>query len=234
MAPIIHCVRHAQGFHNLDPQNEQTLLDPELTPRGRDQCKRLAASFPHHSEIDYIISSPLRRTIQTTVLGFQPLVFDKGLKVLLEPRCQETTANAADTGRGNDSLTGEFGDILDFSRLEPGWNSNSGTWEMNAANVETHCTELKHYLGSLPYKNVLLVAHGSVSVSPPSRDSADHAQFLENFTSQGGWHNTEFRSYAISDGQLEETKASAELRISDPQGGFREDLGEPDENPIGV
>lgn len=163
MAPTLHCVRHAQGFHNLDPRNEQTLLDPDLTARGRDQCKRLAAAFPYHDEIELVIASPLRRTIQTALLGFGPTIASTNSQLLLEPRCQETTAGAADTGSDRERLVQEFGGVLDFSRWDDRWNLNQGEWEMTDENLEKHCTELRDFIMNLPLKNVVLVAHGSVS-----------------------------------------------------------------------
>jgi broad specificity phosphatase PhoE len=164
MTPTVHCVRHAQGFHNLDPRNEESLFDPELTPRGRDQCTRLSKAFPYHSDIDFVISSPLRRTIQTTTLAFGDILSKRDLKVLLEPRCQETTSNLSDTGREYSDLFGEFGDIFDRNRLVDGWNSNTGRWQMNDENLKLNCAELKEYLDGLEHENVLLVAHGSVSL----------------------------------------------------------------------
>jgi hypothetical protein len=63
------------------------------------------------------------------------------------------------------------------------------------------------------------------------------AQFLETFTGQGGWHNTEVRSYNFDDKsstRLRETERSAELRKDLPLGGYRKDLGELHENPMGL
>ena len=63
----------------------------------------------------------------------------------------------------------------------------------------------------------------------------DGEQFLESFTGQDGWYNTEFRSYHITTEGLDETAVSQKTRRNDgPQGGFREDLGAPHENPFGL
>ena len=169
MSPILHCVRHAQGFHNLDPHNEDTLYDPPLIQRGRDQCQRLCDAFPYHAEIDFVISSPLRRTIETTLLGFGKTIAARQLKVHLEPRCQETSAKPSDTGRRAGSISTEWGEVLDISRVEEGWNSNIGAWEMTPENLKLHINELQDFIRTLPFTNVLLVAHGSVSRSMPPR-----------------------------------------------------------------
>jgi broad specificity phosphatase PhoE len=234
MSPILHCVRHAQGFHNLDPHHEDTLSDPPLTQRGRDQCQRLCDAFPYHSDVDFVISSPLRRTIETTLLGFGKTISAKQLKVLLEPRCQETTAKPSDTGSWLGGISTQCGDVLDTSRVEAGWNSNTGVWEMTPENLRLHCEELHDFIRTLPYTNVLLVAHGSVSKYSLPQAALTITQFLETFTGHGGWHNTEFRSYYVGEDGLRETPKSQKLRRDRPQGGFRPDLGDAHENPMGL
>ena len=47
MAPTLHLVRHAQGYHNLSKEDE-LLHDPDVTPLGERQCDELRASFPYH------------------------------------------------------------------------------------------------------------------------------------------------------------------------------------------
>jgi broad specificity phosphatase PhoE len=159
----LHCVRHAQGFHNLHPHNEETLLDPDLTPRGKDQCQRLSDAFPYHDQVDFIIASPLRRTIQTALIGFG----HHDLKIVLEPRAQETTDKAADTGSEIRRLREEFGDKLDTSRMVDEWNSNQGDWEMTPENLKRYCAEVKESIQALPKQNIVLVAHGSVRFGSP-------------------------------------------------------------------
>merc|ERR1712093_665387 len=63
----IHCVRHAQGFHNLSLANH-TIPDPLLTPHGKSQCQTLSSTFPSPSKITHLVSSPLRRTLYTPLL----------------------------------------------------------------------------------------------------------------------------------------------------------------------
>lgn len=62
------------------------------------------------------------------------------------------------------------------------------------------------------------------------------SQFLEFLSGEGGWHNTEFRSFEFPDGpnSMTETKASRELRREKPTGGYRVELGEEHENPQAV
>lgn len=90
MAPIIHCVRHAQGYHNLNVANH-SMHDPLLTPYGEEQCRELAKNFPYHASVDLVVASPLKRTIYTALLGFGEDLKRGGLKVIGLPELQETS-----------------------------------------------------------------------------------------------------------------------------------------------
>ena len=80
-------IRHARPFHATDAGG----ADPELTPDGRDQARRLAAALAggRYDHIDRIVSSPMQRAVQTAheigqQLGIQPSLdewlceFDRG------------------------------------------------------------------------------------------------------------------------------------------------------------
>ncbi|KAK3044224.1 hypothetical protein LTS18_001848, partial [Coniosporium uncinatum] len=93
MAPNSRIIltRHAQAEHNVDldysskPHPHQTAApqviklnlpclnpvpDAPLTPLGRKQAASLAPQIPSlQSQADLIVTSPLKRTLQTTLLG---------------------------------------------------------------------------------------------------------------------------------------------------------------------
>lgn len=163
MAPIVHCIRHAQGYHNLSPENEASLSDPDLTRRGVDQCSRLALSFPHHEKVEFVMASPMRRTIQTAMIGMRPTIESRKLKLLLMPRAQETSSKPSDTGSDTVKLVEEFGDVIDTSRMVDEWNKGEGLWEKADGGLAKRAEELKVFLHGLPYSHVALVSHGSVS-----------------------------------------------------------------------
>ena len=106
MAPVIHLVRHAQGFHNLCQENEQ-IPDPDLTPFGEDQCRKLQEHFPDHAKITHLVASPLRRTLYTCLLSFEP-VAKSGKKVIALPDAQEVSLQPCDTGSDPEKLKAEF------------------------------------------------------------------------------------------------------------------------------
>lgn len=165
MAPILHCIRHAQGYHNLSREGEdcEQYPDPDLTKRGREQCERLRDDFPYHDQIDFIMASPIRRTIQTALIGLAPAIENKGLKILLTPRAQETSSKPSDTGSSLSKLKEEFGNKIDTRRMVNAWNSNEGEWSMNNECIERHIVELRHFIQGLDCEQAVLVAHGGVS-----------------------------------------------------------------------
>lgn len=165
MAPIVHCVRHGQGFHNLTKENEhaEDIPDPDLTKRGREQCERLRDSFPYQDKVDCILASPIRRTIQTALIGFAPAIKQRGLKLILAPRAQETSSRPSDTGSSIADLEREFGSQIDKHRMHEDWNSNQGEWKMDNASIEQHIIELRRALRTWNFEHIVLVAHGGVS-----------------------------------------------------------------------
>jgi len=68
MVGKIHVVRHAESVHNVDKDFNR--LDPGLTDLGREQAQNLSNIFLYSDKVALIISSLLRRAIQTTLIAF--------------------------------------------------------------------------------------------------------------------------------------------------------------------
>merc|ERR1719277_1604469 len=86
-------VRHAEALHNAS--QDCRLRDPELTGKGVKQAQELAKGrLAEGMRAEVLVVSPMRRTLQTAVLGFAeaqlPLVCYAGL--------QETGEMPCDTG----------------------------------------------------------------------------------------------------------------------------------------
>merc|ERR1711939_993415 len=105
----IHCVRHAQGFHNLSLANH-TIPDPLLTPHGKSQCQTLSSTFPSPSKITHLVSSPLRRTLYTTLLSF-PTAITRGIRITALSELQETSNLPCEFSQG------EFAGTVDLSHV---------------------------------------------------------------------------------------------------------------------
>jgi broad specificity phosphatase PhoE len=70
--PQIHLIRHAESVHNVN--SDSTILDPPLTPRGTREAASLISTFPRRAHVAIILTSPLRRTIETTLAAFGDII----------------------------------------------------------------------------------------------------------------------------------------------------------------
>ncbi|PYH88127.1 hypothetical protein BO71DRAFT_414327 [Aspergillus ellipticus CBS 707.79] len=197
MPPIIHCVRHAQGLHNLRTENH-IIRDPSLTDLGNTQCATLASTFPRHAAIDLVTASPLRRTLYTALQSFAPFfAAHPDAKVVALPDVQETSDVPCDTGSDvavleqEEGLKGrvEFGEVDGWE----GWNVKVGRYAPTHRAIKERARAARRWLKARPEKEIVLVSHGG---------------FLHYFTEdweesslyQGtGWVNTEYRTYEFTE-----------------------------------
>jgi broad specificity phosphatase PhoE len=227
----IHCVRHAQGFHNLNTANH-SLPDPDLTQLGKSQCATLSRVFPRAPcfssppKITHLVASPLRRTLYTCLLSF-PGEVERGLVVQALPELQETSDLPCDTGSAPSKLREEFGagqfaGTVDLGLVTDGWNSKTGRWRPTSGAIEARARDARVWLRKLAQGaarsseedvHIVVVTHGGY-LHFLTEDWDGHALFTGT-----GWANTEFRSYSFvnADGQdadasLIETKESWEMR----------------------
>lgn len=156
----VHCVRHAQGYHNISEVNH-AMRDPLLTPLGEEQCRALQKTFPYHN-IDLIVASPLKRTIYTALLSFEDeLKKNKDLKVIGLPELQETSDLPCDTGSSVEELAKEFeGKPVDLSLITPEWNSKKGKWAPSVQAIQERAVAARKWLMTRPEKDIVLVSHG--------------------------------------------------------------------------
>jgi broad specificity phosphatase PhoE len=168
MGPTIHCVRHAQGYHNLSVQNH-SMHDPQLTPTGEQQCRDLAKNFPYHDSVEAVVASPIKRTVYTALLAFGEDLEKKDLKVIALPELQETSDLPCDTGSDPDQLAKEFdGKPVDLSLVKPGWNSKRMKWAPSAKAIEARAREARIWLSQRPEKEIVVVTHGmALALSTP-------------------------------------------------------------------
>lgn len=139
--------------------------DAPLTPLGKKQAAALAPQIPQlQKEVDVIISSPLKRTLQTTKLGWGPAVERLGIKnVICLPQAQECNDFPCDTGSPREVLEKdpEFAGF-DLSRLTPDWTSKQGFWSMAPDALANRAKWVRQFLRERPEKDIVLVAHGDV------------------------------------------------------------------------
>ncbi|EWG47656.1 hypothetical protein FVEG_07713 [Fusarium verticillioides 7600] len=191
MPQIIHLVRHGQAVHNLGEANN-ILPDTDLTPLGQEQAKGLISKCPELVNVDLIVSSPLRRTLQTTLLGFSSQL-ERGLQIVALPEVQEVSAMNCDTGSDLAVIKEEFRqEPVDFSLVEPGWQVKEGKWAPVVGSISERARAARQWLSERPESEIVVVTHGCFlhfftddwvnSVNPDGTD----------------WANAEVRSYTIS------------------------------------
>ncbi|KAI9926527.1 hypothetical protein MW887_004295 [Aspergillus wentii] len=176
MTSQIHLVRHAESVHNVSKDFSQ--LDPGLTPLGFEQAKGLIQTFPHASQVGIILTSPLRRAIQTTIAAF-PHVLDKGYfpsdsghgidngaRLALDPDLQERSELPCDTGSPAEALELDF-PRLGVKDLGDGWQVKEGLYspddeavEERAERVRSRVAEIAQNLKDKERSHVVIVTHG--------------------------------------------------------------------------
>jgi hypothetical protein len=81
MPPTLILIRHAQALHNV--ASDFSLHDPPLSELGERQCAELQESLKKEdiaNKVELIVVSPMRRTLQTAMLGLGWLI-EKGVPV---------------------------------------------------------------------------------------------------------------------------------------------------------
>ncbi|KAF5385426.1 hypothetical protein D9757_005416 [Collybiopsis confluens] len=149
------------NFKNWD------ILDPPLTPLGRHQSEELLSQTADlQQSADLLVSSPLKRTLQTTIIGYRTLKArlenqnpPKPLAVM--SRLQEVNAFPCDTGCSRRELeqVEEFRGI-NFEALEDDWNSKQGEFGTDPKTVAQRARWVRQWLRNRPEQNIVVVSHG--------------------------------------------------------------------------
>ena len=162
MAPTIHLVRHAQGYHNLSIENE-SLPDPDLTALGESQCAALRAAFPRHARLARLVASPMRRTLYTALRAFAS---DALPPVLAIDVLQEVSDSPCDVGSDLARLRAEFGDRVDFAAVRPGFTDKgpASIFQPTVEKLAARGREARRALRGIAAQgegDVVVVSHGA-------------------------------------------------------------------------
>ncbi|KAF2014729.1 phosphoglycerate mutase-like protein [Aaosphaeria arxii CBS 175.79] len=119
MAPTLLLIRHAQALHNAT--SDWSHRDPPLTELGEQQCRELQESLKNSGiadQVELIVVSAMRRTLQTATIGLDFLIKDKKILVLPDAGWQENSDKPCDTGSPISTMEAEFPQY-DFSSVDP-------------------------------------------------------------------------------------------------------------------
>ena len=160
MPPTIHFVRHGQGVHNTGSGN-YNISDPELTALGIDQCRALRTSFPNPDAIQLVVASPLRRTLDTALHAFEPVVKRLNKPIIALPELQETGEIPCDTGSPVHVLVEKYKDLpVDLGLLDGEWHVKRGKYAQTDAKISARAKVARQWLQAREESDIVVVTHG--------------------------------------------------------------------------
>ncbi|KAK4201124.1 histidine phosphatase superfamily [Triangularia verruculosa] len=202
MPTYVHLVRHAQGFHNLSQANH-ILPDPDLTDLGKTQCEELYKAFPFHEKITHLVASPMRRTVYTCLLSFNPSASAAKPPIIALPDIQEVSPFPCDVGTEPEKLLSEFSDekVVDLGLVKEGWNDKGPGSEYAPEPMKLHERARRArewfrdlgrgYKGGEEEVNIVAVTHGGfLHFLTEDFEGVDYGRGT-------GWANTEWRTYEV-------------------------------------
>ncbi|KAJ9475633.1 Phosphoglycerate mutase [Pseudozyma hubeiensis] len=204
MAPQsrIYLTRHSQAEHNV--ADDYSIPDAPLTPLGKQQSARLP-SLTHdlQSRAEVILSSALKRTLQSTKIGYAPAIERLGGlgKVVLLPQLQECNDFPCDTGSAKEVIERDPElQGFDFSSLTPDWTSKQGFYAADETSLNKRAQWVRQYLRSRPEQDIVVMAHGDI---------------LRRITGQAyPWKNAEVRLFQFDPASVD-TEACPLVHVQD-------------------
>ncbi|OJJ98992.1 hypothetical protein ASPACDRAFT_44621 [Aspergillus aculeatus ATCC 16872] len=138
MPGLIHLVRHAEGLHNL--RQDYEIHDAPLSERGFNEADLLGQKliYRYSDRVGTIMSSPLRRSIQTSLTAFRQILnpvqypantgvgAKSGLMLMLDPRLREFSGPPCNTGSSVSELMLQFPALDQLQQLNPTWFNSPG------------------------------------------------------------------------------------------------------------
>ncbi|KKA28021.1 hypothetical protein TD95_003697 [Thielaviopsis punctulata] len=186
------------------------LHDPGLTSEGEEQCRKLHENLKKRfSDVNpsdiAVIVSPMRRTIQTALIGLDFLL-QQGVRFVADADWQETTSKPCDTGSDIATLKSEF-PAIDFSTLDPVFpdkTSDAGKpYEWGRTALLARGVRARENMRTRPEKWVIVVSHSG---------------FLRQAVSGWWYFNADYRIFDFVEDESEET--GLKLREETNEGGM--------------
>jgi len=183
------------------------LHDPALTDLGfGPQCEELAKclqnDLPLAQEIELIVVSPMRRTLQTAQQGLGWLM-KRGVPVILRPEWQENSAKPCDTGSPIALMEKEWPQFS-WSDVDPQYPAKTGLYEHSRSGLKQRGMVARNWLRSRPEKVIAVVSHSG---------------FLRVGVSYRKYENADFRIFDFADGYEEDGGKLVEWELTETRGG---------------
>lgn len=146
----LHLVRHGESANNAQPEHKR-VPDPALTELGQKQARQLAQHYADMENIDHVLVSPFRRTLQTA----QPLLKVHGIRASIWPDIHEVGgcyeghepgSLIGHPGMTNMEISSEFPEFdIPQSIDEAGWYKSESyeTWDMAMPRAEAQAQRIR-------------------------------------------------------------------------------------------
>ncbi|RDX44695.1 phosphoglycerate mutase-like protein [Lentinus brumalis] len=200
----IYLTRHAEAEHNV--AENYTIHDAPLTHRGRQQAAQLnqATKDTTQAVAQLLVTSGLRRTLSTTVVGYAELrkrLEAEGKRIVVLPQLQEVNNLPCDTGSAREVLEAdpEFAGI-DFSTLTPDWTSKAGFYAATEEAIAARARWVRKWLRARPEQHIVVVSHGDCLRYITKRRNTHEP-----------WANVEVREYTFAVEEAEDKDGEAWL-----------------------
>ncbi|KAF5597458.1 phosphoglycerate mutase family [Fusarium subglutinans] len=206
MPPVIHCIRHGQGFHNVGT-GCYTLPDPRLTPMGEEHNMALREAACLLRSVKDISSLKGNSKCQPRIIAI--------------PDAQETSDDPCDVGSDPSVLrkvVTESNWPVDLSLVKDGWNvkalGTSYSPESNAIAARARDARI-----TIRQKIRQLIEQGQGDTDPQVA-LVTHGGFLHYFADDWedswlnpgtGWRNCETRSYVFEQDVMHDTDVEARI-----------------------
>lgn len=164
MPPTVILIRHAQALHNI--ASDWTIHDPPLSELGERQCAELQESLKKEkiaNEVELIVVSAMRRTLQTAQLGLAWLI-ERGVRVEPHAGWQENADKPCDTGSPISVMQKEFPQFP-FSTVDPRYpdkthpSPSQNPYAFTRTAILARGQSVLHDLYSRPEKVIAVVSH---------------------------------------------------------------------------
>ena len=181
MSKTIYCIRHGLSLHNLlyhkygsDIFTSPDYIDTMLLPQGKNQALELANTWENINDIELVIVSPLKRTLQTAYNIFKntniPII---ALENSREYPMGKHTCNKRSNREELEILypTINFEDLKDNN--DKLWTENE---EESIESLNNRINIIKKYIKNRSEKNIAFVNHSSFI----GQMKDNHIKYLEN------------------------------------------------------
>ena len=166
MTKNLYCIRHGQALHNVlykkygsDIFLNLEYKDTLLTPLGYEQSINLSKTWKNLNEIQLVIVSPLKRTLQTA----QNIFNNKDVPMLAFDYCREFPLglHTCNKRSSKDELNILYPNV-DFSNLQTNYDE---LWFPNRLETKDELNnrikQTLKFIESRPEKNIAFVNHNS-------------------------------------------------------------------------